>query len=109
MQIGMNSRLSIGHAGCVGSHQTTDIATKRVSLALVDIRLTGPIDGIELACLPRDRHQVAVIFLSGLVDDETVARAKAAKPLAFLAQPFRPSQVFNLIEHALRSSNTHAP
>jgi two-component system, response regulator PdtaR len=70
-------------------------------LALVDIRLTGPIDGIELACLLRQRYGLASIFLSGLVDGETTRRAAAAEPLGFLPKPFLPSQVFNAIDRAL--------
>ena len=73
----------------------------RPQLALVDIRLTGPIDGIELACLLRQKFALPAIFLSGLADDETTRRAVAAEPLGFLRKPFRPSQVFNAIERAL--------
>jgi two-component system, response regulator PdtaR len=71
------------------------------ALALVDIRLTGPIDGIELACLLRQKFGVASIFLSGLADAETTQRAAAAQPLGFLPKPFLPSQVFKAIERAL--------
>ena len=70
-------------------------------LALVDIRLTGPIDGIELACQLRTKFAVPAIFLSGLIDPETTERAQAAHPLGFLAKPFLPSQVFNAIQRAL--------
>jgi len=71
------------------------------ALALVDIRLTGPIDGIELACLLRKKFGLPAIFLSGLVDGETAKRAEAAQPLGFLPKPFLPSQVFKAIERAL--------
>ena len=76
-------------------------AENRPSLALVDIRLTGPIDGIELACLLRQRFSLPAIFLSGLADADTTARAQSAQPLGFLAKPFLPSQVFNAIQRAL--------
>jgi CheY-like chemotaxis protein len=76
-------------------------AENRPSLALVDIRLTGPIDGIELACLLRERYDLPAIFLSGLADADTTARAQAAQPLGFLPKPFLPSQVFNAIQRAL--------
>ena len=76
-------------------------AESRPSLALVDIRLTGPLDGIELACLLRQKFAVPAIFLSGLADAETAARAQAAQPLGFLPKPFLPSQVFNAIQRAL--------
>ena len=71
------------------------------ALALVDIRLTGPIDGIELACVLRQKFGLPAIFLTGMVDAETNARAQAAQPLGFLCKPFLPSQVFKAIEHAL--------
>jgi CheY-like chemotaxis protein len=76
-------------------------AENRPLLALVDIRLTGPIDGIELACLLRQKHGLPAIFLSGLADPQTTQRAVAAQPLGFLQKPFLPSQVFNAIERAL--------
>ena len=76
----------------------------RPELALVDIRLTGSEDGIELACLLRERFGVPSIFLSGFIDAETAARAERARPLGFLHKPFRPSQVFNAIERALNET-----
>lgn len=73
----------------------------RPQLALVDIRLTGEVDGIELACRLRDEYGVPSIFLSGLIDAAIAARARRAQPLGFLHKPFRPSLVFNAIERAL--------
>jgi CheY-like chemotaxis protein len=76
-------------------------AQSQPALALVDIRLTGPIDGIELACRLRQELRVPSIFVTGLADAETAQRAQTAQPLGFLAKPFRPSQVFNAIQRAL--------
>lgn len=70
-------------------------------LALVDIKLAGPMDGIEVAQLMRSRFNVQSIFLSGVCDPETMARAGSAAPLGFLEKPFRPSQVFNALQRAL--------
>ncbi len=78
-------------------------AASRPRIALVDIKLAGPLDGIELACLLRDKHSVPTIFLSGLVDTETTERAEVARPVGFLAKPFRPAAVFNALEQALAS------
>jgi len=76
-------------------------AAESATLALVDIKLTGPMDGVELARELRRRFDIPAIFLSGLLDTATIDRAKAAQPLGFLHKPFRPSQVFNAIEGAL--------
>jgi two-component system, response regulator PdtaR len=75
--------------------------TSKPDLALVDIKLAGPMDGIEVAQLMLTRFKVPSIFLSGLCDPETTDRARAAAPLGFLEKPFRPSQVFNALERAL--------
>ena len=70
-------------------------------LALVDIKLAGPMDGIEVAQRLRSGFNVGSIFLSGVGDDETMERARSAAPLGFLEKPFRPSQVFNALQRAL--------
>lgn len=70
-------------------------------LALVDIGLSGPIDGIELARRLREEFRVASIFLSGRADEVTARRAAAVRPLGFIAKPFVPSRVFAAIERAL--------
>lgn len=73
----------------------------RPRLALVDIRLMGPMDGVEVARRLNDRFAVRSIFLSGWADTDTEERAKSAQPLGFLRKPFLPSQVFNTIEQVL--------
>jgi len=73
-------------------------------LALVDIRLPGSLDGIQVATELRQRFQIPSIFLSGMDDAETAERARVAQPLGFLHKPFRPSQVFNALERALAAT-----
>jgi CheY-like chemotaxis protein len=95
--------LGFGVAGIAasGPEAISLAAQTRPALALVDIRLTGPIDGIELACRMRSELGIRSIFLSGLADAETTRRAEVAQPLGFLPKPFRPSQMFNAIQRAL--------
>jgi CheY-like chemotaxis protein len=72
-----------------------------IDLALVDIKIAGPMDGIEVALAMRERFRIPAIFLSSYHDPETMARAAQARPLGFLAKPFRPSQMFNALEKAV--------
>jgi two-component system, response regulator PdtaR len=82
--------------------EALSLASREVpDLALVDIRLAGPMDGIELAGELLRRFSVRSIFLSGAFNTETMARARGVDPLGFLAKPFRPSQVFNALQLAL--------
>ena len=71
-------------------------------LALIDICLVGPIDGIELACRLRDEYRIPTIFLSGLADPEARERALTAEPVGFLRKPYRASQVYNAIIQAVQ-------
>jgi len=58
----------------------------RPVLAIVDIRLPGAMDGIELATHLRERG-IAVVFISAYQDSETVARAKLIEPSQYLVKP----------------------
>ena len=92
---------AVAGVASTGSEALSVAQETHPSLALVDIRLAGPMDGVEVAEALRDRFGIRVIFLSGLRDQKTAERAQAARPLGFLPKPFRPSQVFNAIEQAL--------
>jgi len=70
-------------------------------IALVDITLAGPLDGIEVACFIRQLYGIGTIFLSGASDPEVVARADQAQPYGFLRKPFRPGQMYNMLTKAL--------
>ena len=73
-------------AGCAssGTEAMTFAELNPPALALVDIHLSGRMDGIELARLLRERFGVPSIFLSGIRDDGTIERARASNPLGFL-------------------------
>lgn len=70
-------------------------------LALLDIQLNGPMDGIALARELREKHRLPVIFLTANADDATFERAKAAQPFAFLQKPFRKTELQRALELAI--------
>lgn len=98
--LGISGFRVVGIAGS-GPEALVLAAETRPALALVDMRLNGPLDGAELACLLRDRLAIPAILMSGLFDWDILQRANAARPLGFIAKPFSPSQVFNAIERGL--------
>jgi two-component system, response regulator PdtaR len=83
------------------------VAAGPPDLALVDIKLAGPMDGIEVAELMRARFNVYSIFLSGVDDPATMERAGHVDHLGFLEKPFRPSKVFNALQRALELLPSH--
>jgi CheY-like chemotaxis protein len=89
--------------GAVGTAQEAiaSVASDRPDLALIDIRLPGAIDGIELAHR-LVRQGIEPIFASGSNDAATRARVAALGDGRFLSKPFRAEQLVEAIEALCR-------
>jgi two-component system, cell cycle sensor histidine kinase and response regulator CckA len=70
-------------------------------LALVDIRIRGPVDGIDAAQMLRERFGCPVIYLTAHADPETLARAKVTEPYGYLVKPVRESELHSSVQCAL--------
>ncbi|MES2163402.1 MAG: EAL domain-containing protein [Pseudomonadota bacterium] len=57
-------------------------------LVLMDIRLQGPMDGIEAAAILKRELDIPVIFVSAHSDNLTLKRATESTPYAFLLKPY---------------------
>jgi DNA-binding NarL/FixJ family response regulator len=79
-------------------------ATKNLhpDLILMDIRIKGSIDGIELARLIQSHHRIPIIFLTGQADHATVLRAKQIGPAGYLCKPFGDQELRDSIQSALK-------
>jgi PAS domain S-box-containing protein len=73
----------------------------RPDLALVDIRLKGTMDGIQLAQQLRDSLEIPTVFLTAYTDEPTVERAKKTEPFGYLVKPFDERELQTTIEMAL--------
>ncbi|MBP7736110.1 MAG: PAS domain S-box protein [Spirochaetes bacterium] len=70
-------------------------------LALMDIKLKGPMDGIETAIQLRENHGTAIIFVSAYSETGTIDRAKQAMPFGYLVKPVQDQELRASIETAL--------
>jgi signal transduction histidine kinase len=77
-------------------------------VVLMDVRLSGAIDGIEAASAVREEHDIPVIFLTAHSDDETLRRAMETEPVGYLVKPFFPPQLRCAIEIALHRKEINA-
>lgn len=75
--------------------------TERPDLALMDINIAGPRDGVETAAELRARFDIPVIFITAHTNPELVARAKPAQPLGWLVKPFNERELQVTIELAV--------
>jgi PAS domain S-box-containing protein len=70
-------------------------------IVLMDIRLSGPVDGIDAARRILSRHDVPVIFTTAYADEATLARAKLTSTLAYLTKPIDDQQLRIAVDFAL--------
>ncbi len=73
---------------------------------LMDIRLAGPIDGIEAAHRIQAATTIPVIFMTGYPDKAIEERARALSPLGFFVKPVRLSAIRPLIDSVERYAPT---
>lgn len=62
-------------------------------LTLMDINITGSMDGIQAARMLHEIHRVPVIFITSASDDLTVARAAKGPLYGYLVKPFKRSEL----------------
>jgi chemotaxis protein methyltransferase CheR len=90
-------------AGATGAgEEAIEIARRqRPSLVLMDIRLSGPVDGIAAAEAIRRECQVPVVFLTAHADKATLQRAKLVEAFGYILKPFDDREMHTQIEMAL--------
>lgn len=76
-------------------------AAPGADIVLMDIRLDGPMDGIEAAEAIHRRFQIPVIFLTAHADRSMVDRAKQARPCGYIVKPVAPAALHTSIEIAV--------
>jgi PAS domain S-box-containing protein len=103
-------RLGYEVAGMVGTGAAAIESARALKpdLILMDIRLKGPIDGIEAATTIHGEQQTPIIFLTAHADADTVERSKAAAPHGYLVKPFDEPTLHRVLEIALHRAATEA-
>lgn len=84
-----------------GEEAITKAAKMRPDLVLMDIRLSGEMDGVEAAEQIRDCLNIPVIYLTAYADENTWQRAKTTKPYRYVLKPFKERELHIAIEMSL--------
>ncbi|MDG6257452.1 MAG: response regulator [Methanomicrobiaceae archaeon] len=70
---------------------------------IMDIRLQGPMDGIETAEKINAVYDIPVIFLTAYSDDDTIYRAILSRSYGFLIKPINERELYTNIEIAIHA------
>ena len=75
---------------------------ERPNLILMDINLPGETDGIMAAVEIQEKYAIPIVFISSIMDDPIIERAKLTKPRGFIVKPFTDNQLRATVEMALQ-------
>ena len=80
---------ALGHTvvGTAGTAEEALELVPKAEVVLMDIRLDGARDGIDVAREIRDQHRLPVIFLTAHADRHTLERAKLVEPFGYIVKP----------------------
>lgn len=81
-----------------GEEAVEEARKNRPDVVLMDIRLAGALDGIEAAEKIMAMHNTPIIFMTGYSDVETIARAQALNPAAYLVKPVSKEYIKSVID-----------
>lgn len=89
-----------------GEEAIAAAAASSPAIALMDINIEGPLDGIETARILQSKHQIPVIFLTASSDQDTLERCKETQPLGFLIKPYKERDLFTTLNIAIEKNRT---
>ena len=70
-------------------------------LVMMDIRIKGPLDGIQTASLLKAKFSTAIIYLTAHSDKPMIERAKETEPQGYLLKPVSVAELRTTVEIAL--------
>jgi two-component system cell cycle sensor histidine kinase/response regulator CckA len=94
---------ALGHS-VVGTVSTAAEALEQAAgadIVLMDVRIDGPVDGIEAAARIRELYHIPVVFLTAHADRATVDRAKLSGAFSYLVKPIAHASLNGALEIAL--------
>lgn len=92
---------------CSSGEEALDVfRTSHPDIILMDIHLSGALDGIATAKLIHDETTTPVVYLTDFADARTVERAIKTGPANYLTKPFHEGELIRAIEIAVRNAAT---
>ena len=71
-----------------GEEAVEKVVALNPDLVLMDISLSGKMDGVQAAELIHRQVNLPIIFLTAFADPQTLQRAKVTDPFGYLLKPF---------------------
>ncbi len=83
-----------------GKKALSEVEKLAPDVILMDIRIKGPMDGIDTAKEIQKKHDIPIIYVTAYADDKTLGRAKITGPFGYIVKPFQERELKTAIEVA---------
>jgi len=80
---------------------TSYMGTQHIDLVLMDIKIKGDTDGIEVAKQFKSHQDTAILYTTAYTDDNFLNRAKDTNTIGYLVKPIQPNTLLSTIEIAM--------
>lgn len=101
-----NAGYTITGKAASGEEALALIEQEAPDLVLMDIHLSGQLDGIETVELLKKKISIPVIYLTDFHDPETIKRAKHTHPAAYLLKPYQEKDLLVAVEIAFHNASS---
>ncbi len=71
-------------------------------VVLMDIGLSGEMDGIDAAAQIRGQCDIPVVYVTAYIDDATLERAESTEPVGYIIKPFDDAKLRAIVEMAIQ-------
>ena len=72
-------------------------------IVLMDIELSGKMDGVQAADIIRKKYHIPVIYITAICDAKTLERVGASVPYGYILKPFKENELHTVIEISLET------
>ena len=85
-----------------GEEAVDTVSRLRPDVVLMDIGLSGEMDGIDAAAQIRDRFGVPVVYLTAYLGGDTLERAEMTEPSGYILKPVDDAKLRAVVEMAIQ-------
>lgn len=86
-----------------GEDAIRSLEERMPDVILMDIQLSGALDGISTAHMIHEKNDIPIVYLSDYGDDDKVNRAIKTSPQTYLSKPFREGDLIRTIQIAFNN------
>ena len=91
-----------------GEESIINAEKHRPDAVIMDIKLSGEMDGIQAAKQIYNSHNIPVVFLSAYSDNALLERAKLSGSFGYLVKPFDERELYTTLEVVLFKAKSEA-